>query len=86
MDALGEALDGALTRLAEVAHRGLRHVTPAAYAGVEEAVRALTAIGLRTSADAVSAFLTAHKSGDAETTTRAWMDAQIHLTTCAELR
>lgn len=86
-DRLGAALDTALTTLAEVAHRGLRQLTPGVRARVEEAATELGRVGLKSTAALVTAFLTACRSDDdPEAATRTWVDAQLQLLTAAELR
>jgi hypothetical protein len=84
-DPLGAALDTALTTLAEVAHRGLRHATPGVHARVGETAAHLARVGLGTSAAMLTAFVTACRSGP-ESAARAWVDAQLQLLTAAELR
>jgi hypothetical protein len=84
-DPLGAALDTALTTLAEVAHRGLRHATPGVHARVEEAAADLGRVGLRASAAMLAAFMAACRS-DPESAARTWVDAQLQLLTAAELR
>lgn len=85
-DRLGTAMDTALTALAEVAHRGLRQLTPGVLARIEKAAADLDRVGLKTSATALSAFLSACRSGAPDPMVRAWVDAQLRLTTAAEFR
>jgi hypothetical protein len=84
-DPLGAALDTALTTVAEVAHRGLRHVTPGVHARVEEAAAELSRVGLSASASMLTTFVAACRS-DPGSAARAWVDAQLQLLTAAELR
>jgi hypothetical protein len=85
-DRLDTALGTALTTLAEIAHRGLRHATPGVHARIEEAAADLRGVGLSTSAATTTAFVAACRTGDAESMARTWADAQIRLLTTAELR
>jgi hypothetical protein len=86
-DRLDAALDTALTTLAEVAHRGLRHATPGVLARIEEAAADLGRVGLGASAAMLTMFLAACRSGaDPESAARSWVDAQLQLITAAELR
>ncbi len=86
-DQLSATLAAALATMAEVAHRGLRQLTPGVRARVEEAASKLARVGLRTSAALVTAFGTACGSdADAEAMTRTWVEAQLQLLTAAELR
>jgi hypothetical protein len=85
-DRLGAALDTALTTLAELAHRGLRHATPGVHARVEESAAELRRVGLATSAASLTAFVSACRTGDLETMAVTWVDAQLRLITTAELR
>jgi hypothetical protein len=85
-DRLGAALDTALTALAEIAHRGLRHATPGVHARIEEAATELRGVGLGTAAALLAAFLTACRTGDPESMAGTWVDAQLRLITTAELR
>jgi hypothetical protein len=82
---LGAALDTALTTLAEIAHRGLRHATPGVHARIEESATELRRVGLGTSADALTGFLAACRTGDPEAMGGTWVDAQLRLITTAEL-
>ena len=85
LDPLGAALDTALTTLAEVAHRGLRHATPGVHARIEEAAADLGRVGLGASAALLTAFVAACRS-DPASAARTWVDAQLQLLTAAELR
>ena len=85
-DRLGAAMDTALTTLAELAHRGLRHATPGVHARVEESATELRRVGLATSAASLTAFVSACRTGDLEAMAGTWVDAQIRLVTTAELR
>ncbi|MGH3381445.1 MAG: hypothetical protein ACRDP6_42625, partial [Actinoallomurus sp.] len=85
-DQLSTALDTALTALAEVAHRGLRHLTPGVHARIERAATDLNRVGLRTSATTLTTFLASSRAEDPEPMARTWVDAQLRLTTTAELR
>ncbi|MBW8485686.1 hypothetical protein [Actinomadura parmotrematis] len=83
-DPIGAALDEALEVCADAAHHGLRHL-PAGFAPrAERAAAALDATGLRAAAGAVRAFV--HALDDEEEAARRWTDAQIRLTTTADLR
>ncbi|MDN3351517.1 hypothetical protein [Actinomadura sp. DC4] len=84
-DPLGAALDTALTTLAEVAHRGLRHATPGVHTRIEEAATDLGRVGLRRSATMLTAFVAACRS-DLESAPGRWVDAQLQLVTAADLR
>lgn len=85
-DQLGTALDTALTALAEVAHRGLRHMTPGVHARIEKAAADLGKVGLKASAATLTAFLASCRTDDTEPMARTWVDAQLRLTTTAESR
>jgi hypothetical protein len=86
-DRLGATLAAAQATMAEVAHRGLRQLTPGLRTRVEEAGSELARVGLRTSADLVTAFRSAcGPDADPEVMTRAWVEAQIQLLTAAEFR
>lgn len=85
-DRLGAALDTALTTLAEIAQRGLRHATPGVHARIEEAAAELGRVGLGTSASLLTAFLAACRNGDPESMAGTWVDAQLRVITAAELR
>jgi len=86
-DRLDAALDTALTTLAEVAHRGLRHATPGVHARIEEAAADLNRVGLGATAALLTTFLSACRSEeDPESAARTWVDAQLQLITAAELR
>jgi hypothetical protein len=85
-DQLSTALDTALTALAEVAHRGLRHLTPGVHARIERAATDLDRVGLKTSAATLTAFLASCRTEDPDPMARTWVDAQLQLTTTAELR
>jgi hypothetical protein len=86
-DQLGATLAATLATMAEVAHRGLRQLTPGLRTRVDEAGRKLAHVGLRTSADLVTAFRSAcGPDADPEAMTRTWVEAQIQLLTAAEFR
>jgi hypothetical protein len=86
-DLLGATLATTLATMAEVAHRGLRQLTPGLRTRVEEARNKLAHVGLRTSADLVTAFRSACGPDAApEAMTRTWVEAQIQLLTAAEFR
>jgi len=85
-DPLGAALDGGVAVCAELAHRGLRHVTPAGLAALARAAGDLRAIGLRAAAALLDGLGRALRAGPPERAVDAWVDAYLHLATAVELR
>jgi hypothetical protein len=86
-DLLGATLAAALATMAEVAHRGLRQLTPGLRTRVEEAGSSLARVGLRKSADLVTAFQSAcGPDADPAAPIRTWFEAQLQLLTAAEFR
>ncbi|BCJ69026.1 hypothetical protein [Polymorphospora rubra] len=84
-DELGDAVDAALGLLAELAHRGARHV-PVTFPGrLRAAGRTLAGIGLRRSAEALEG-LAAGLAADPTSVSGAWVDAQIRLSVTADRR
>ena len=85
-DRLDTALESAVTAFAEIAHRGLRHATPGVHRRIEESAAELRRVGLTTTAEAATTFVTACHEADENTMTRTWVDAQLRLLAVAELR
>ncbi|GHJ47583.1 hypothetical protein Cs7R123_49250 [Catellatospora sp. TT07R-123] len=73
---LADALGRARTLLAEAPHRGLRHLPPSYRIRLEETARALSALGLHRTAEALTAFSTA-PGDDEEASQRSWVDAYL---------
>jgi hypothetical protein len=93
VDALTAALDPAIALLAEVAHRGLRHLPVGFPDRLRAAGNALARVGLHPCAEAVRGLAAAVErdrtvgpgpAGDAAVA--AWVDAQIRLSVAADLR
>jgi hypothetical protein len=85
-DPLGQALDDALGLLAEVAHRGLRHLPSSMGGRLRGAGERLAGVGLRRVGEAATAFagLLGPDPGDAAI--EAWADAYLRAGTAADLR
>ncbi|MFI0483281.1 hypothetical protein [Actinomadura sp. 9N215] len=85
-DPLGHVLDEALAACADIAHRGILHVTPALRERLARAAKDLEHTGLSTAAGTLNALTEALTGDDPHRTTRAWAAACIRLVTTAELR
>lgn len=81
---LTAALEGAVAASAEVAHRGLRHVTDGVRGRVAEAADALRRVGLARAAGSLTALHAALSAGDPGRMITAWVDAHIRLLTTLE--
>jgi len=79
-----EAVDEALQLSSDVAHRGLRHLTPTFQDRVRAAAARLQAVGLRRTAEAVVQLGSAVAAGSDDATTTAWADTHIRLLCTAE--
>lgn len=85
-DPLGAALDDAVVACAQVAHRGLRHVTDGMRARIGEAARVLRERGLRATAGQLDDLVTACRGDEPARRIEAWVDTQLRLMTTTELR
>ncbi|MEV0731830.1 hypothetical protein [Polymorphospora sp. NPDC050346] len=85
VDELGAAVDAALGLLAELAHRGVRHLPPTFPQRLRAAGRVLAGVGLRRSADAVEE-VAAGLGVDPAAVSGPWVDAQIRLSVTADRR
>jgi hypothetical protein len=83
-DALVQALDGALAASAEVAHRGLRHLSPGYPARARAAGMGLRSVGLGRAAEALERLAAAAAAGPGPAATTAWADAHVRLLVTAE--
>jgi hypothetical protein len=85
-DPLGIALDEAVTLLAEVAHRGLRH-TPATMGDRLRSVGGrLTTLGMRRAGAGVESFAALLGPDPGDPAVSAWVDAYLRICLAAELR
>jgi hypothetical protein len=83
-DPVEEAIDGALSLLAEVAHRGLEHL-PGTFAGrLRDAAQGLSGVGLRRAAGSLDAVAATLGPDPGDAAVRAWVDAQIRLSVTAD--
>jgi hypothetical protein len=78
-DPLVQAVDEALQVSADVAHRGLRHLTPTFHDRVGDAAARLQAVGLRRAAEAMAQLGSAVAAGADDGLTAAWASAHIRL-------
>ncbi|KPC61094.1 hypothetical protein [Streptomyces chattanoogensis] len=85
-DPVDDALHTALAACADAAHHGLRHVPPGVRRRLGDAAAALSAVGLHTAAERVTALSKALAEGDPDGMPTAWVEAQLRLLTTAELR
>ncbi|WUI02498.1 hypothetical protein OHR68_12055 [Spirillospora sp. NBC_00431] len=85
-DPLGHVLDEALAACADIAHRGLLHLTPALRERLARAAENLEQAGLTTAAGTLTALAAALTGDDHHRTAQAWATACIRLVTTAELR
>lgn len=83
---LPEALDHAIATLAEVPHRGLRHLPPGFGDRLRKAGDGLNRVGLHQAAAALERLAGALGPDPGEVATGAWVDAQLRLTVTAELQ
>lgn len=83
-DALDLAVDGAVSVLAEVAHRGLDHLPTTFPERLRAAAAELSRAGLARAAESVSAFAAAPPSS--EEAVVAWVDAYLRLAVTSDLR
>ncbi|MQY11994.1 hypothetical protein SRB5_21220 [Streptomyces sp. RB5] len=81
-DPVTGALDSALTTLSEAAHAGLRHTTPA---HLTRTATQLHRVGLHTASDLIGTLAHTLTTEGAQAAVPAWVTAQIHLITTAEL-
>jgi len=81
-----DALDGALALLAEVPHRGLRHLPPTFGDRLRDAGDALARTGLHRAATALAAFRAAIGPDPGDPAVQAWTDAYLRLSITADLR
>ncbi|WP_433615458.1 SWIM zinc finger family protein [Dactylosporangium sp. CA-139114] len=83
---LAEALDHAIATLAEMPHRGLRHLPPGFGDRLRKAGDGLHRVGLHRAAAALETLRDALGPDPGEAVVRAWVDAHLRLTVTAELR
>nr|BFE61802.1 hypothetical protein GCM10020063_063280 [Dactylosporangium thailandense] len=83
---LPAALDHAIATLAEMPHRGLRHLPPGFGDRLRKAGDGLNRVGLHQAAAALEALRDALGPDPGEAAARAWVDAHLRLTVTAELR
>jgi hypothetical protein len=83
-DPLVQAVDEALQVSADVAHRGLRHLTPAFQDRARDAAARLRAVGLRRAAEAMAELGSAVAAGADDGVAAAWASAHIRLLCTAE--
>ena len=83
-DDVGLALDSALRLLAELVHRGGRHLPPTYADRLRECAATLTTIGLQRCGHALADLARAY--GTEDLLINAWIDAQIRLTVSADNR
>ncbi|MFL6116134.1 MAG: hypothetical protein ACJ786_32990 [Catenulispora sp.] len=85
-DPLTEALQTALTLLAEIAHRGAHHLPPTFPTRLEAAARTLHTAGLARSATDLRTLIRTLAPAPGRAAFDAWADAAIRLMTTAECR
>jgi hypothetical protein len=83
-DEIGLALDNALSLLAELAHRGARHLPPSYTDRLHTCAATLSTLGLERCGRALADL--ARARGADELLINAWIDAQIRLTVAADSR
>ncbi|WP_433085938.1 hypothetical protein ACQP1P_11880 [Dactylosporangium sp. CA-052675] len=83
---LAEALDHAIATLAEMPHRGLRHLPPGFGDRLRKAGDGLNRVGLHRAAAALETLRDALGPEPGAAVVRAWVDAHLRLTVTAELR
>jgi hypothetical protein len=84
VDELAAAVGGALSLLAEAAHRGVRHVPASFPERLRAASQALSRVGLRGCARALAALAATLAPNPGTKTVQAWVDAQIRLLVTAD--
>ncbi|MFI9810096.1 hypothetical protein ACIHEJ_38355 [Streptomyces sp. NPDC052301] len=84
-DPVTAALETALTALADAAHRGLRHLTPATRAALADSADHLRRTGLRTAARHLDDLVRILHDRGGPAAAPHWVTAQIHLSTSLDL-
>ncbi|GAA2195651.1 SWIM zinc finger family protein [Streptomyces bangladeshensis] len=84
-DPITAALEAALTTLADAAHQGLRHLTPATRTALAESAARLRRTGLESAARLLDDLARTLHDGGAPAAAPRWVTAQIHLATSLEL-
>ncbi|MFI1990663.1 hypothetical protein [Actinoplanes sp. NPDC020271] len=85
-DALGLALDDALSLLAELAHRGLQHAPATMTTRLKETAARLRALGMSRAAEAVDTLAARFGTDPGGAAVTAWVDAHLRLSLAADLR
>ncbi|GIJ70925.1 SWIM zinc finger family protein [Virgisporangium ochraceum] len=85
-DPIDVAVEGAMSVLAEVAHRGLDHLPAGFGERVSAAAGELSRVGLGRAGRAVSGFAETLRAGPADDAVTAWVDAWLRLAVTSDLR
>jgi hypothetical protein len=85
-DPIDDALDDALSTLADLSHRGLRHVAGDGASALRERANRLTAVGMTTSARSMERAADVLLAADVDRAGDAWVDAAVRIVTATEAR
>ena len=85
-DPLGAAIDEAAGLLAEIAHRGLRHLPVTVTTRLRTSATRLSAVGMHRAASAVNSLADRLGPDPGEPAIEAWADAYLRISLAADLR
>ncbi len=86
VDAIDSALEGALSVLADIAHRGLRNAAEPTISALRRCAAGVVMVGMDSTARALECVADAISFGELETSADAWVHAVIRIVTAIESR